>query len=261
MFLEPLPAAIAVTHPVFELPEYTIGPYTMRIVPTPRHQFSDRRRIVEHDWTQGHVRMDCTLEPSRALECLFHSLVTCIHYRSGLNDHCDEEAFTHSLATGLVELARHNPRFMAQLHRILERQWRLPCVWSDVLEVRHAPPAFWRPQEVVFRMRRKRRTCVIRWRPAGQWRHPGYYAWYLLKQGVIEIDARLHGPNLALVTLHEVAHFFHESLGLTSRSKERDFKAAHVAMLPALLRHNPHFWAWWLHTAAESPALGLARAA
>lgn len=246
---------------VFELPAYTVGPYTMRITPVPRQRFSDKRRILEHDWTAGHTCMDEKLSPEQALGCLFRSLVTAIHYRSGLNDCCDEEAFTHSLATGVVELARNNPQFWGALHRIVERQWGAPPLWSEALEGRQMAVAFARPQEVVFRMQRRQRPCAIAWRAPDQWRHPGYYAWYLLKQGVIEIDSRLHGPNLALVALHEVLHFFHECLGLTSRSKAHQFKTAHAALLPALWRHNPHFWAWWLRTASERPILALAHAA
>lgn len=229
-------------NPVFALPPYCVGPYTLRITPTAREAFSDRRLIVEHDWNKGQARIARHLGTRRALECVFRSLVTAIHYRSGLNDRSNEESYTHSLATGLVELAQNNPVFWRELNELLEREYVPGAQFA--LASDGVPPQGARrpPSELVYDGHR----CELNWVPDALWRDPNAYGFYWLKRNKIDINAGLQGNNLALVVLHEVLHFLHEKLGLRDNTKELLFKRTQAAALPRFIQQNPQFWCWWL---------------
>lgn len=233
------------TSPVFLLPEYRVGPYTMKAFPATKAMFSDKRRIIEHDWTAGVTFIADHLSTRKTLECLMRSIVTCIHYRSGLNDKSDEESFTHSLATGLVELARNNPEFWGGLQQLLEDDYKPGAGWGRTAAGDPVAAALTLPKRIVF----DHRSCAINWVPPEKWKDSGAYGFYWLKQGKIDLNAGLHGANLALVTLHEVLHFLHECVGLKNSTKEVPFKRAQAYTLLRFMQQNPKFWAWWLHMA------------
>ncbi len=235
------------SNPVFLLPAYTVGPYTLKVTPIPRHAFSDKRRIVEHDWNLCAVHIAEDLNSRRATECLFRSLVTAIHYRSGLNDRSNEESFTHSLATGLVELAQNNPAFWRAFNEHLEQEYAPGAGWGRLAAGDRAVVAI-RPTSIVY----DGQPCSVSWIPDAEWTDPNAYGFYWLKQHRIDLNADLTGNNLALVTLHEVLHFLHERLGLKDSTKERDFKRGQAALLPRFIQQNPQFWAWWVQTVAYS---------
>lgn len=234
------------TNPVFDLPAYTVGPYTLKVTPLPRSRFADRRRVIEHDWDRHQTRIADHLSTRRALECLMRSLVTAIHYRSGLNDNCDEEAYTHSLATGLVELAQNNPEFWFQLNVLLEQEYYPGAGWGLIAggEPVRVPP---RPAL----LRYDGHECSVRWMTPQQWKGDRAYGYYWVRQNRIDLKDSLRGNNLALVSLHEIIHFLHEKLKLRDSSTEMQFKRAQAAMLPRFIQQNPQVWSWWLHAAAQ----------
>jgi hypothetical protein len=231
------------TNPIFALPAYRVGPYTMKTTPKERGEFNDKRRILEHDWTGGRTFIASDLSQRKAMECLVRSLVTTIHYRSGLNDKSDEESFTHSLATGLVELALNNPEFWTAFQQLLEAEYKPGAGWgrtaagSPVLAARSAPS----------RIVMDHRSCTINWVPAAEWPDEHAYGFYYIKQGRIDICDDLYGTNQALVVLHEVFHFLHECIGLKDSTKEVPFKRCQALMLLRFVQQNPKFWAWWLN--------------
>ncbi len=237
-------------NPVFDLPAYTVGPYTLKVTPLPRARFADRRRVIEHDWDLHQTRIADHLNTRRALECLLRSLVTAIHYRSGLNDRCDEEAYTHSLATGLVELAQNNPEFWFELNTLLEQEY---CPGADWGRIAGGAPTPGTPPPTLLRY--DEHECRLNWLTSEQWKGDHAYGYYWVRRNRIDLRDNLRGNNLALVSLHEIIHFLHEKLGLRDSSTEMQFKRTQAAMLPRFIQQNPQVWAWWLHAVAQGSAL------
>ena len=234
-------------NPVFTLPKYRMGPYEMRTVAASRDMFTDKRRVVENDWTAGTVNIDENLSSRKALECFIRHLVTAIHYRSGLNDRSNEESYTHSLATGLVELARNQPAFWYQLQQVIEDEYTPGAGWA--LCALDQPQHLLVPAPVEVRY--GSRVCAFTTLPRAVADRQHVYGYYNRKTGPIELSDGLSGVNLALVAMHEVLHFLHECEGLNDRTKEKPFKRAQSKLLVRFIRHNTDFWSWWL--AAVNP--------
>jgi hypothetical protein len=169
------------------------------------------------------------------------SLLAAIHYRSGLNDKSDEESYTHSLATGLVELARNSTEFWVALQALVEDEYKPGAGWARTARGDPVAAALTVPKRIVY----DKRTCSLEWSP----RVTSAYGYYHIRRGKIELAQDLRGANLALVTMHEVLHFVHECVGLRDSTKEAEFKHTQAYALLRLWQTNPKFWAWWLHVA------------
>lgn len=221
------------------LPSYRMGPYQLRVVAAPRASFVDKRRRIEVDWNSGIVRLCDKLKESRALSLLTRHLITAIHYRSGLNDHSDEESFAHSFASGLVELALGQRAFFSEFLALVERQLKPRAGWCAAYLTAHRVAV---PKRIAC----GERACTIHFVPAQQCSKQGAYGFYTVGKGIVELSDQLSGANLALIALHEKMHFMHECAGLNDRSSEATFKTVQAKLLLNSLRDNPGYWRWWL---------------
>ena len=122
---------LALPDTVFSLPPFRVGPYELRAIAATPDMFEDKRKHVETDWTAGITRIDHAATGKKALWYFMRSLLTAIHYRSGLDDSITEESFTHSLATGLVEVARVNPLFWEAFIQVSEHILRPNSGWVE----------------------------------------------------------------------------------------------------------------------------------
>lgn len=234
---------------VYHLPPFKVGPYAIQVRPQARVSFSDKRFNREIDWNAGVAYLREGLPLDVALRSLVRCVVAAIHYRSGLNDTCDEEAFTHSLASGLVELADTSPRFWFEFHQVLDQRFGLPDFWAEAAGGAQAlssavqcPPA----------LKMGRHRCPIHWIPAHLWSDRLAYGLYTPEEKIIELPHSLQGGNRPLVILHESLHFMHEVLGLTDEQDEQTFKRLQADGLLRFWKQNPEFWRWWLVQLSES---------
>jgi hypothetical protein len=220
------------------LPPYRMGPYQLRIVAASRGMFRDKRRKVETDWNAGivHIRRDA--KESFALSLVLRHLITAIHYRSGLNDASNEESFTHSCASGLVELALGQREFFARLLTLIEKLVKPGAGWCSAYQKGRALPA---PKRIVCGAR----TCTISFVTSEICNKAQAYGFYTVGNGIIELSDKLSGPSLALIAMHEKLHFLHECAGLRDDSTEAMFKNAQVKLLLSSLKDNPGYWRWW----------------
>ena len=232
----------AVTTTVFTLPGYRIGPYEMRVVAAERDDFADKRRKVEADWTACLVRIDRHAQPRAALGYFLRHLVTAIHYRSGLNDSSDEESFTHSLSTGLVELARSNPLFWEAFMELAETTLRPGAGWIQAAGGFSPDLALRMPRRITHRSR----GCQITTLAQLHCDKAGAYGFYTLRGGLVELSDGLQGANLAVVAIHEVLHFLHECEGLDSAASVKRYREVQARTLLRFWKDNPTFWRWWL---------------
>lgn len=228
------------------LPPYRMGPYQLRIVPATRDMFLDKRRKVETDWNAGivHIRQDAN--ESFALTLIVRQLITAIHYRSGLNDASDEESYTHSFASGLVELALAQRQFFVELLTLIEKLVKPGAGWRNAYLSGRAMPV---PKRIVCGAR----TCTIGFVASESCNKARAYGFYTVGEGIIELSDQLHGANLALVALHEKLHFLHECAGLEDKSTEAMFKNAQTRLLLNSLRDNPGYWRWWFSLLSPGP--------
>ena len=228
------------------LPPYRMGPYQLRIVAATREMFTDKRRKVETDWNAGivHIRQDAN--ESFALTLIVRHLITAIHYRSGLNDSSNEESYTHSCASGLVELALGQRAFFVELLTLIEKLVKPGAGWRNAYLKGRAVPA---PKRIVCGSR----TCTIGFVASASCNKAHAYGFYTVGKGIIELSDKLNGANLALVALHEKLHFLHECAGLKDRSTEAMFKNAQTKLLLNSLKDNPGYWRWWFSLLSQSP--------
>ena len=231
---------------VFDLPPYRMGPYTMRVLPASRQMFYDKRRNVENDWTRGCVLIDKTVSAREGLDLFLRHLVTAIHYRSGLNDRSNEESFTHSLSTGLVELAQWNPQFWPQFQSLLEQELSPGHGWFDLASSRaaHVDPVPL-PESIGYKGKRVR----LEWLDQQSCDRARVYGYYIARDKVIQPSEGLRGANLAIVGFHEALHFLHHCEGLKDSTADQVFRRTQAKILPRFLKENPEFWRWFLYAA------------
>lgn len=238
-----------VRHAVNHLPPFKVGPYALQVRARSRALFSDKRLHREIDWNAGIAYIQEGLSQEASIRALLRIVVAAIHYRSGLNDTCDEEAFTHSLASGLVELADSSPRFWFELHQLLDDHFQHPDLWA---EAAGEPPVTSAPAQCPAVLRMGSHRCPIRWVPAHLWADRFAYGLYTPEEHLIELPQSLRGGNRPLVILHETTHFLHDVLGLTDSHDEQTFKRLQADGLLRFWKQNPEFWRWWLVQLSES---------
>ena len=74
---------------------------------------------------------------------------------------------------------------------------------------------------------------------------------YGLSSKVVELYEGLHGPNRAVVFLHETTHAIHQLARLKVRDTRPRFVAAEVAGWLRFIQQNPGAWMWLLATIRE----------
>lgn len=234
---------------VFDLPPYRVGPYVVRVVP-------GGAAAIEHK--TRHARFVYgTSEPSvireglpaeKQLELFIRLMLQTIHYRSGLNPKSDEESFTHSAATGIVEIAHNSPEFWAQFNQHLgdrlgqgRRGWALRAMGLGVEPVQPKRVVF--PDEV-FTFAQIPDSAT-------------YWAWCDFTNRRIELSSSLAGVNLCTILLHECLHAVHwcngaDRLASVRKRSVDPFIRAQASGLLHFWRDNPRFWSWWLYTLATA---------
>jgi hypothetical protein len=97
-----------------------LGPYTLFVRELPAEQMPVRRRHACLDLTHGRILLRAGLGPAQWLRAFVHALVRLVHYsQAALIHDSTEEHLTHSLASGLSQLARRNPRLTWALLRAI----------------------------------------------------------------------------------------------------------------------------------------------
>lgn len=218
-----------------------IGPYRMAVQLVERSAMSKRRELVELDVNAGVIKLHASLAGARLAEHFFKALVRLIHYSKGCQDGCIEEAYTHSLATGLVEFAHRNPQAWTWFNLLLDQTGKGGTDFARV-----ARGASRRGLTVPRRMQVGR--WVLRTRPlstevATRQRVFGYYD---PETHTAELFEWLQGSNLAVVAIHEFTHCIHHEAGLVDFDSRRRFVTAQAEGWMRFIRANPSAWRWLL---------------
>jgi len=220
-----------------------LGPYTLVVRELPADEMPVRRRHACLDLTQGRVLVREGLTPSQWLRAFTHALVRLVHYaQAALIHDSTEEHLTHSLASGLSQLARRNPRLT----------WALLRAMSP--NVRRSARA---PQRLVVGVN----GWTVRTMPVKTATRLRVFGQADLERRRIELDPALSGTQLAVIFLHEAIHGLHHEAGVTDQTPLRSAHAREADALLQFFGGNPQAAGWWFALLAPRPDAAPAEAA
>jgi hypothetical protein len=241
----------AAPHPPLEAAfplHVTVGPFRVVIVHAPREAMQARRRLMEYELSRGIVWLHESLTGERLAHQFLNAIVRLVHKAAGCQTGCIEEAFTQSLAAGLVSFAQHNREVWVWFNRLLAASVNTGARFDQA-----ASGAFRRRlcvPKVVLVDRHVVRFAPLSHAVAVRKSVDGYFS--ASKDGrLVELYECLHGPQRAVVFAHEVTHAIHDAARLRVRDTRARFVAAQVAGWLRFIRRNPSAWMWLLATIRE----------
>ena len=207
-----------------------------------------RRRLLDFELSQGMVWLHESLTGERLAFQFFNALVRLIHVSAGCQTGCIEEAFTQSLAAGLVSFAQQNRDVWVWFNRLLATSVK-PGARFEQVASGACQRSFCVPKTVLVD------RYVVRFKPLSHktaMRHSvdGYFS-VTNQEHVVELYEHLHGPQRAVVFIHEVTHAIQSAARLRIRDTRARFVAAQVAGWLRFVRQNPGAWMWLLATIHE----------
>ena len=221
------------------------GAYRLKVVIVSRKQFTrDKRHLSEVDLNAQVIRLDTSLvdRPALLAECFMRACIRLIHHVNGLSDDSvrSEEAFTHSLANGLVSLAHRNPHAWVWFNALLSEHITARASFQRVLladqvHVRGMPK----------RLNFGHLVVTLHWWPkrlAVRYQEWGFFDY---ANNRIHLSRELHGPHLAVIALHEIMHAIHHHGSCKTGNRNR-FIRQQAGALTDFIRRNPNAWRWLL---------------
>ncbi|MEN9420407.1 MAG: hypothetical protein RI988_4028 [Pseudomonadota bacterium] len=217
--------------------ELVLGPYHVAVELRPRRSMADGRRRVCLNLEAHRIELRQGLTGWALAEAFLESIVRLAHFSKGCQQGCIEEAYTHSLATGLMEFAQRNPRawlwFNLLLSQLLPGRCRHDRAVRGVLA--SEPPL---PRRVLI-AGEPVRVRVISRAACG-----AAFGWYDGARREVLLCAGLAGCHLPIVALHEFTHALHHAHGLDDGAPHRHFTQAQVSGWLRFVRDNPGAWRW-----------------
>lgn len=229
----------------------TLGPYTVLMTTLARGKMPDRRRLADVSVERHLFALREDLEGRRlALEFL-RTLIRFIHYSRGCQGGCVEEAYTQSLATGLVEFAQRNPAAWTWFNELLDDVAarpdfaRIAMARTGQVEAPPPPRRFLVDGALVT-------LASISTRQAG-----GCFGFFVHDESKALLWEHLCGPTLAVVAIHEFTHAIHARAGVANGSSHIAFRDAEAGGWLRFALANPAAWRWLVylmtHEASRPP--------
>ena len=226
----------------------TVGPFRLAVVRAHRNAMRTRRRLVEFELSQGMVWLHESLTGERLARQFFGTVVRLIHKAAGCQTGCIEEAFTQSLAAGLVSFAHQNREVWLWFNRLLDTSVKPGARFHQVASGA-SRRSFCIPKAVLVDHH------VVRFKPLSHQAAvrnsvDGYFS-ITNREHIVELYEYLHGPQRAVVFIHELTHAIHSAARLRMRDTRSRFVSAQVTGWLRLIRRNPGAWMWLLATIRE----------
>jgi hypothetical protein len=214
-----------------------LGPYQVGVELRPRHGMADRRRRVCLNLEAHRIELRQGLTGWALAEAFLESVVRLAHFSKGCQQGCVEEAYTHSLATGMMEFAQRNPRAWLWFNLLLSQLQ--PGRYRHDRAVRGAlasePPL---PRRVLIGGEPVHVRVISRAACGAA------FGWYDGARREVLLCAGLAGCHLPIVALHEFTHALHHAHGLDDGAPHRRFTQAQVRGWLRFVRDNPGAWRW-----------------
>jgi len=214
-----------------------LGPYRLAVEMREPARLLDRRRRSCINIEDHRIELRHDLQGLKLAETFLHVLVRLSHFSRGCQQGCVEEAYTHSLATGLVEFAQRNPRAWVWFNLLLNDH--LPYDAHYDLAVCGAVPV---PPPMPERVLVAGRHLPVRRLTRAQTGNA--FGWYDFGRREIQLFEGLTGPNVAVVAVHEITHALHHAHGLRVRDRERHFIQAQHKGWAEIMTRDPITWRW-----------------
>lgn len=214
-----------------------LGPYRLAVEMREPARLLDRRRRSCINIEEQRIELRHDLDGLKLAETFIHVLVRLSHFSRGCQQGCVEEAYTHSLATGLVEFAQRNPRAWVWLNLLLNDH--LPYDAHYDLAVCGAVPV---PPPMPARVLVDGRHVPVRRLSRAQ--AGNAFGWYDYGRREIQLFEGLTGPNVAVVAVHEITHALHHAHALRERDRERRFIQAQHKGWYEIATRDPITWRW-----------------
>jgi len=206
---------------------FELGPYSLQVCELAPNEMPVRRRHSYIDLTHGRILLRSGLGPGHWRRAFIHALVRLVHYSQAVLLHeSTEEHLTHSLASGLSQLARRNPRLTWALLRAINPNVRRGNRMPLRLVIGTAP---WTVRTLTVK-------TATRLRLFGQ---------ADLERRRIELDPALSGTQLAVIFLHESVHGVHHENGVTDQTPLQIAHSREADALLAFFATNPLAAGWW----------------
>lgn len=217
------------------------GPYTLTVCELPECEMPVRRRHACLDLTHGRVLIREGLAPAKWRRAFLHALVRLVHYAQAvLLRESTEEHLTHSLASGLSQLARRNPRL----------SWAM---------LRAINPHLRRGQRAPLRLTVGLQPWTVKTMPVKTAARLRVFGQADLQRRCIELDPALSGTQLAVIFLHESIHALHHEIGVTDQTSLRMAHSRQADSLLQFFSSNPQAAAWWFGLLQPVSALSYKR--
>jgi hypothetical protein len=204
-----------------------LGPYTIEVHEVAPEQMPVRRRHACLDLTHSRILVRVGLGPAQWLRAFIHALVRLVHYsQAALLHESTEEHLTHSLASGLSQFARRNPRLAWTLLRAINPHVRRSTRMPQRLVVGQA-------------------GWTVRMLPVKTATRLRLFGQADLERRRVEIDPALSGTQLGVIFLHEVIHALHHEAGVTDHTPLRTCHSREADALLQFFAGNPQAAGWW----------------
>lgn len=226
----------------------TIGPFRVAVLRASRNVMRSRRRLMEYELSHGVVLLHESLSGERLAYQFFNAIVRLIHKAAGCQTGCIEEAFTQSLAAGLVSFAQQNHDVWIWFNRLLAASVKPGARFE------HAASGAYQgslcvPKRVLVD-RHVVRLLPLSHQAAVRHKVDGYFS-VINRKHLVELYECMYGPQRSVVFVHEVTHAIHCASKLRVRDTRERFIAAQVTGWLRFVRHNPGAWTWLLATIRE----------
>jgi hypothetical protein len=234
-----------------------VGPYRFSVHLVDRSQLRSKKELCDLDVNVGVVRLAQSLTGARRARYFLKCVIRLVHYASGCQTGCIEEAFTHSLATGLVAFARHNPEAWSWFNLLLSESVRPGAAFDRV--ARGATQRRFPAPKMLHLQGWTLRVCPL---SEASSQRLGIWGDYDYATHGIRLYEGLQGPHAAVVAMHEMTHAIHHRAKLKNRDTKKRFIAVETDGWLRLIRDNPGAWRWLLVAMrAEQAAAGSRRSA
>jgi hypothetical protein len=216
-----------------------LGPYNLAVELRGAAGMVDKRRRACVNIEAQRIELRHDLSGLRLVESFLECIVRLSHFSKGCQQGCVEEAYTHSLATGLVEFAMRNPRAWLWFNLLLGES--LP---GDMRYDRVIRGSDGRAPRMPRRILVGRHPVTLR--SISKAETGNAFGWYDYDKREVQLYAGLSGANLPIVALHEITHAVHHAHGLETLDGHRRFQRAQLSGWLGIMRDNPSAWRWLL---------------
>ena len=214
-----------------------LGPYRLAVEMREPARLMDRRRRACINIEDQRIELRHDLRGLALAETFLHVLIRLSHFSRGCQQGCVEEAYTHSLATGLVEFAQRNPRAWMWFNLLLNDHLPFEAHYDlAVCEAVPVPPPM--PERVLVAGRHVPVLKLTRAQTGNA------FGWYDFGRREVQLFEGLTGSNVAIVAVHEITHALHHAHGLGLRDLERRYIGAQHKGWVEIMRRDPVTWRW-----------------